>query len=279
MLWTMKNTLFLMSLILTACNSNSSHTVPIFSRTASINDVVIDYTVQGDGPPLYLLHGGMESRDSFNQQIPELSKSFTVVALDSREQGRSSRASAQISYELMSKDVVALAGQLGHERISIMGSSDGGVTALTTAINHPNLIHKMIVLGANYHFEAYPVETREFLANYEWDGNTDPNSYPGNFIKHYMIGHDDLTEFGGLLKEMSVMWTSSPAFTVSDLETIKAKTLVINGDHEDMSLDHILSLYNALPDAQLFIVPGGTHYSIEEKPELINSVVVKFLNE
>jgi len=276
----MKNTLFLVILLtLAACNATTSQTTSISSQTVFINGVTLDYTVQGDGPPLYLLHGGMESRDSFNKQIPELSKTFTVVALDSREQGRSSRADAQISYALMSEDVVALAAHLGHERISIMGSSDGGVTALTTAINHPNLIDKLIVLGANYHFDSYPQETREFIANYEWDGNTDSNSYPGNFIKHYMTGHDDLIEFGNLLKEMSVMWINSPTFTVSDLATIKAKTLVINGDHEDMGLEHILSLYYALSDAQLFIVPNGTHYSFEEHPELINSVVVKFLNE
>lgn len=274
LLWVvMKNVLFLMTLItLAACHSVSS-------QSASINGVIIDYTVQGDGPPLYLLHGGMESRDSFNKQIPELSKTFTVVALDSREQGRSSRADAQISYELMSKDVVTLAQHLGHDRISIMGSSDGGVTALTTAINNPKLVEKLVLLGTNYHFDSYPEDTRKFLENYEWDGNTDPNSYPGNFIKHYMTGHDDLTEFGGLLKEMSVMWTTSPTFSISDLATIKAKTLVINGDHEDMDLNHVLSLYNALSDAQLFVVPNGTHYSLEEKPELINSVVLKFLNE
>ena len=86
----------------------------------------------------------------------------------------------------MSKDVVALARHLGHDRISIMGLSDGGVTALKTTITTPEIIDKIILLGANYHYDSYPAETREFLANYKWDGNTDPNNYPGNFIKHYM---------------------------------------------------------------------------------------------
>jgi pimeloyl-ACP methyl ester carboxylesterase len=257
---------------LAACHSASTQTV-------RVNDVTLDYSLQGQGPPLYLLHGGMESRDSFNQQIAEFSKTFTVVALDSREQGRSGRADAQISYELMSKDVIALAKHLNHESISIMGLSDGGVTAITTALNRPELVDKIVLLGANYHFDSYPDATRNFIANYEWDGNTDPNAYPGNFIKHYMTGHDDLTDFGGLLKEMSIMWTTSPALSISDLETIEAKTLVINGDHEDMALEHVLSLYNALPNAQLFIVPDGTHYALEEKPKLINSVALKFLTE
>lgn len=257
---------------LTACNSAKEHTL-------SVNDVTLNYLIEGNGPPLYFLHGGMESRNSFEKQIPVLSKFFTVVALDSREQGRSSRANAQISYELMSKDVVALAGHLGHERISIIGSSDGGVTGLTTAFNNPDLVDRLVVLGTNYHFDSYSDEMREFIKSYEWDGNTNPESYPGIFIKHYMTGQNDLTNFGELLKEMSAMWMTSPTYLVSDLGKVKAKTLVINGDHEDMGLEHTLSLYNALSDAQLFIVPNGTHYSLQEQPDLVNSVIVKFLSE
>lgn len=260
--------------IIVACSPT-----PPPSQTATVNNVTLNYIVHGNGPPLYLLHGGMESRDSFENQIAEFSKHFTVVALDSREQGRSGQSDAQITYELMSKDVVALAQHLNHDRISIMGLSDGGVTAITTAVNSPEKVDKVILLGANYHYDSYPAETREFLANYKWDGNTDPNNFPGNFIKHYMTGHSDLSNFGALLEEMSAMWTTSPSFTISDLKTVKSKTLVVAGDHEDMDLGHTLSLYNAIPNAQLFIVPNATHYSLQEKPELINAVAIQFLND
>lgn len=269
----MKNILLTwIAIAFSACSTTSSQTI-------SVNGVTLDYIIQGDGPPLYLLHGGMESRLSFSEQIPELSKTFTIVALDSREQGRSSRADAQISYTLMSQDVVALAKHLGHKRISILGSSDGGVTALTTAINAPELIDKLVILGTNYHVDAYPTATRDFIANYEWNGDTNPKVYPGNFIKHYMTGHSTLDDFGNLLKEMSVMWTTSPNFTTADLSEIQARTLIINGDHEDMGLEHVLSLYKALANAQLFVVPNGTHYSLEEKSGLINSVTLEFLQE
>ena len=267
-----KFTASLACLLLIACGSATSH-------TTSINDVSLNYLVAGNGPPLYLLHGGMESRDSFKEQIPELSKQFTIVAIDSREQGRSGRSADQISYDLMAKDVAALAKFLDHDRISILGLSDGGVTALTTAINNPQIVDKLVLLGANYHYESYPEETREFLANYKWDGNTDPKAYPGNFIEHYLTGQNDLSNFGNLLGEMSTMWVNNPTFTVSDISTVQSKTLVIAGDHEDIDLQHTLSLYNTLPNAQLFIVPDATHYSLQEKPALLNSVVLTFLNE
>jgi pimeloyl-ACP methyl ester carboxylesterase len=258
--------------LLAGCTSSQSQTV-------AVNGVTIDFSVTGEGPPLYLLHGGMESRDSFAKQIPEFAKHFTVVALDSREQGRSGSSDEQISYALMSRDVVALSKHLGHDRISIVGLSDGGVTALTTAITTPELIDMLVLLGANYNLEAYSDETREFLINYKWDGNTDPEKFPGIFVEHYLMGHEDLSGFGDLLDEMAIMWTSSPTFSVSDVSSIKAKTLVIVGDHEDMDLDHTLSLYGALPDAQLFVVPDATHYSLKERPGLVNKVIVDFLTK
>jgi len=257
-------------LLLSACDA--SHSQPTL-----INGVALDYIVTGDGPPLYLLHGGMESRESFKHQIPEFSKSFTVVAVDSREQGRSERVDTQISYELMSQDVVALAAHLGHDKISIIGSSDGGVTALTTAFNHPDLIDKLVVLGANYHVSAYSDDMRAFITNFKWDGNTDPEKYPGIFIEHYLTGHDNLDKFEDLLTEMSAMWMSSPTYSTADISTIKAPTLVINGDHDDMDMEHTRSLYEALPNAELYIVPDGDHYALSKKPELINEVALEFL--
>lgn len=252
-------------------------TDPAFSEKALINGVELDFVIHGEGPPLYLLHGGMESRDSFENQIPVFAEHFTIVALDSREQGRSGRSRAQISYEQMSDDVLGLATYLGHERISIMGLSDGGIIAITTAINSPDNIDKLVLLGATFHYDSYPEETREFIANYEWDGDTDPQRFPGNFIKHYLTGHEDLSDFGDVLKEMAIMWTASPTFEKSDLKAISAKTLIINGDHEDTKLGHVLELYDGIPDAQLFVVPNATHYALQEKPELVNDVIMDFL--
>lgn len=269
----MNKILFVLGLVVLAtCNGSTSHRV-------TINDVTLDYLKQGTGAPVYLLHGGMESRQSFKYQIPELAKHYTVIALDSREQGRSTRSEEQISYDLMARDVVALADHLGHERISIIGSSDGAITALTVALNTPDLIDKLVLSGATYHWKAYTDEMREFIKTYEWDGNEDPTQYPGIFIRHYMTGHEDLSGFGDLLGEMSNMWVSSPNYSVSDLNKVASRTLVINGDHEDIALDHTLSLYEALPNAQLFIVPDGNHYSFEQKPELLNAVILEFMRE
>jgi len=265
-------------LIISGCQTGISNTLAA-SEEATVNGVTLSYEIHGEGPPLYLLHGGMESRKSFENQIPIFAKNFTVVAVDSREQGRSGSSAAQISYDLMAADIVALAKHLGHDRISIIGLSDGGITAITLAIQNPDLIDKLVLLGATFHYNSYPSDMLVYIANYEWDGNRDPNKYPGNFIEHYLSGHDSLDGFGPLLKELSVMWTTAPTFTKSDLQKIQAKTLVINGDHQDTALEHAIELYRGIVNAQLFIVPNGTHYALQEHFELVNSVSMNFLIE
>ena len=151
----------------------------------------------------------------------------------------------------------------------------GAMTDFSTMLSNP----KLVLLGATFHFDSYPSDVRDFISNYEWDGNTDPTKFPGNFIKHYLSGHDNLDDFGRLLKEMATMWTTSPAYIRSDLQKIEANTLIINGDREDTILEHAIELYAGITNSQLFVVPGGTHYSLQEKPELVNDVVMKFLTD
>ena len=79
--------------------------------------------------------------------------------------------------------------------------------------------------------------------------------------------------------ELAHMWTTSPTFTVSDLSQITIPTLVINGDREDVPLDHVLALSGAMVQAQLYIVPGATHFLHQEKPQLLHDAIARFLIE
>lgn len=78
---------------------------------------------------------------------------------------------------------------------------------------------------------------------------------------------------------MAVMWTTGPTFSIQELQQLQSETLIINGDHDDIDLNHILGMYQAIPKAQLFIVPGSSHFLHQEKPALLNKVLLDFLGE
>jgi pimeloyl-ACP methyl ester carboxylesterase len=70
-----------------------------------------------------------------------------------------------------------------------------------------------------------------------------------------------------------------PHIAVADLARISAPTLVLVGDDDMVSLEHTASLYRAIPNAELAVVPGASHTVLMEKPELMNRIVLDFLEQ
>jgi len=108
------------------------------SGYAPVNGIELYYATYGEGPPLIMLHGGLANTEYFGNQIPVFAKQYTVIAVDSRGHGRSSRDAKPYSYGLMASDVVALMDYLKIPKASIVGWSDGGIIGLDIAMNHPD---------------------------------------------------------------------------------------------------------------------------------------------
>ena len=271
----MKKTLSIIALTLLS--------IPLtYASTFKTSDgVTIDYEVTGKGEPLVMLHSGMMSRDDMRVQIDHFSKLYQVIALDSREQGRSSSSPKQITYKLMSDDVIGLLDHLKIKKTSIFGQSDGGITALLTTHFHPERVNKLIIHGAVFSYTAYSPERIEGMKQYKWDANNpkdnDPKGFPGMAIKSYLLGRKDLSQFQSHLQELAKMWTTSPNLTPKDLNQIKTPTLVIVGDHWDVSLQHSIEMHEALNNSELFVAPGATHFIHQEKPDLLHKVMHDFL--
>ncbi|XP_063225361.1 valacyclovir hydrolase isoform X1 [Bacillus rossius redtenbacheri] len=132
-----------------------------------VNGININYLKVGSGPKAVLcLPGALGSIwTDFKPQIENLSKSkFTLVAWDPPGYGKSRPPNRDFSPDFFRRDAglaAALMKELGLDRFSLLGWSDGGITALVLAGTEPQLVDKMVVVGAN----AYIVE--EELKMYE----------------------------------------------------------------------------------------------------------------
>jgi pimeloyl-ACP methyl ester carboxylesterase len=244
---------------------------PAAGHTARINGITIYYEVYGEGEPLLLLHGDGAAIASFSAQIPELSKHFKVIAVDSRAQGKSTDSDAEITYTLMASDMSALIDQLQLGSVNVLGWSDGGNIGLELALAHPAQVKKLVTFGANYthvDFEAPPDEVvmkadDPRLLNTKAAIASDQKSMP--------------TLSPGVRKKLAEMMEKYPNLTAQDLAKIKCPVLVVAGDHDAIKLEHAISLYRNLPHAQLWVVPGATHFVPMEQPDAVNREVVRFL--
>jgi len=89
----------------------------------NVNGVNLYYETYGNGPPLLLLHGALQSISSYSAIIPILAKKFKVIALDTRGHGKSTVDSTKLSYELYADDVFKFLDKLGLDSVNVLGWS------------------------------------------------------------------------------------------------------------------------------------------------------------
>lgn len=116
---------------------------------AAVNGIKVYYTRTGHGSPVVLLHGGLSNADYWGHQVKALAAKHTVISIDSRGHGRSSRDDRPYGYDLMADDVVAVLDSLNIPRADIVGWSDGAIIGIDLALRHPDRIGKVFAFAAN----------------------------------------------------------------------------------------------------------------------------------
>jgi len=279
----MKHTIvILFVLILVSCNAPTKNQIeygsnPAAGKYAEVNDIKVYYEIYGEGEPLLLLHGNGGSIENYIYQIPELSKHFKVIAIDSRAQGRTSDSDKEITYALMASDMSELIDKLNLGKVNVVGWSDGGNIGLELAYAHPEKVLKIVAFGANYTNENWMAPPDSVVMNPD-----DPLIIKTSaMMKRYATSlarlSPDTLRIPIIKKKLEDLMTKYPNFTIEQLKSIKVPFLFVAGDHDIISLDQTIAMFTNLPKAQLFIVPHASHLSPAEYPDLINSEIVRFL--
>ena len=241
------------------------------SGHADANGVSIYYAVYGEGSPVILLHGGLANADYWGNQVRALMPHHTVIVMDSRGHGRSTRDSRPYGYDLMADDVVSLMDVLQVPKADIVGWSDGGILGLDLAIRHPDRVGKIFAFaavtrtsGAKYGAIMYPTVVA-FIKR------------AGQEYKAYSTAP---REFSSFVMQIVKMWASQPNWTDAQLKAIAAPVLVVHGDHDEtIKRAHTEYIAATIPGAKLLFLPGTSHFAFLQDTELFNSAVLHFLGD
>jgi 2-hydroxy-6-oxo-octa-2,4-dienoate hydrolase len=104
----------------------------------------------GAGAPVVLVHGsgpGVTAYANWRLTIPDLATRFRVIAPDMAGFGRSDKPGGY-GMKLWTEQLLALLDALGLEKVSLVGNSFGGGLALRVAAEHPDRVHRMVLMGA-----------------------------------------------------------------------------------------------------------------------------------
>ena len=127
-----------------------------------IKPIVCDYSIEGKGQPLFLIHGIGAARDAWRFMIPKLKEHFTVISYDLRGHGTSPIPSNEFDLEDLVLDLELLRDRLGFDKSHFAGHSLGGMIAPAYARKYPN---RVISLGLLSTAAGRTKEDRSKLSN------------------------------------------------------------------------------------------------------------------
>ena len=241
------------------------------SGYANINGIRIYYALYGQGSPVILLHGGLANSDYWGNQIGALAPYHTVIVMDSRGHGRSSRDARPYGYDLMTDDVVALMDTLRVPNADIVGWSDGGILGLDLAIRHPDRIGRIFAFAAN----TVPSGVKQGV-----EKNPTFAAFIARTRLEYAAYSPPPKDYDRFVAQISKMWESQPNWSSAQLRAIRAQVLVADGDHDEaIKREHTEYIAATIPGAGLLILPNTSHFAFLQDPDLFNYAVLHFLGD
>ncbi|MGE8436487.1 MAG: alpha/beta fold hydrolase [Pseudomonas palmensis] len=219
------------------------------------------------GPALVFLHGGFGDIETFNAITPALAEHYRLIGIDSRGQGKSTLGHLPLTYQRLQLDVEAVARQLGLERFSLVGHSDGGIAALRIAAAGSAGIEKLVTIGAHWQLKADdPVRGMySRVTGARWR-----ELFPHSYERYLQLNPEP--DFDRLAVALRELWLDSgeqgyPNETVCG---ITADLLVIHGDEDRLvTRANACELADRVANAQLLNIPFTGHSPHEDHPQWV----------
>lgn len=217
------------------------------------------YVTGGEGPSLVLVHSGGMAHQEWDVHRERLEQRFRVLALDLPGHGRSPLPDEGLTVAGLADAVEAVLDDAGVGSAHVVGSSMGGAAALHLALTRPQRVDRLVLFRIGHRASSQRVRDELGLA--------DPERWRAiGLAEHLSSIHEpqggpdawkDVIERAANLPEQG---TDSEDATEADLEHVEAPTLVVVGDRDPLvPLEEALTMYRAIPDADLWVIPRATH--------------------
>ena len=247
--------------------------------------------IEGTGKPLLIIHGFLGMSDNWKTiGFQFAAEGFQVHLLDLRNHGKSFH-SEEFNYEIMAQDVLDYCKANNLEKVSIIGHSMGGKTAMLFAAKYPEMVEKLIVadIGPKFYpqhhqviFEALNAvdftkkpsrnEVEEIMSQYITDFGTRQfllkSLYwqePGQLAFRFNLAvfNNNMDEIGKPLPENAIF---------------NKPTLFIRGGNSNYILDEdFQNIQQHFPESRIETIPDVGHWLHAENPKLFYEITNSFL--
>jgi pimeloyl-ACP methyl ester carboxylesterase len=270
-------------------NTKNNMATDTLKAYASVNGLRMYYEIQGTGQPVIVLHGGFGNTELYMPNVTALVKNYKVITVDMQGHGRTADIDRPLDVVSMANDMAAFIKQLNLGKTDIVGYSLGGSVALRLAIQHPELLQKVVLISCPFKRKGW---FPDLLVQQDQMG---PES--AEALKQTPM-YQSYLKMAPKPEDWTKLVTKMGAFLQKDYDwskevtAIKLPALLMCADADGVMPDHMVEFFKLLggglkdagwqgtgrPASQLAIIPGETHYTLFMSP-VLSEVIIPFLNK
>jgi pimeloyl-ACP methyl ester carboxylesterase len=281
--------------------------LPLERRFVDVGEVELHVVLAGpaDGPPVVLLHGFPEFWYAWRGPLAVLARAgFRVIAPDQRGYNRSAKPGAREAYRVdrLAADVAGLIAALGYEDAFLAGHDWGGGVAWQMALRHPQRVRRLAVLDTPHPRAAEGYESREESVSWyrsfillpwipEWaarlgnwrllGGSLRSSSRPGTFPERVLDQYRSAWDREGAISSMADWYRANtePLPPQGDGRVALPTLILLAPDDVYIPADLTRRSLEHLDAGRLRELDSGTHWVIQEEPDVVGRLLVEFFSE
>jgi pimeloyl-ACP methyl ester carboxylesterase len=256
---------------------------------APVNGLQMWYEIHGDrrdvGRPLVLLHGNLSTIGvDFGGMIPSLAEGRQVVGVEQQAHGHTADIDRPLRVRHWADDTVALLRHLGIGQADLFGYSSGSAVALQLALDHPELVGKLVLASVSYRLDGLHPGMLDGIQGLQ------PEHLAGTpFEQDYARVAPNPGDWPKLIEKIKAMDADLPEWTADDIRALAVPTMLVYGDSDIVRPEHMVELFRllgggvvgdlaGLPRSRLAVLPGTTHITLVQRADWLSPMIGEFLD-
>jgi pimeloyl-ACP methyl ester carboxylesterase len=267
---------------------------PEVGATVDANGIKTNYLEAGEGPAVILIHGsgpGVTAYANWRLVIPALAQDFRVVAPDMVGFGFSERP-GDIDYgvQTWADQTVGLMDSLGIENASLVGNSFGGAIAVRIAVQHPQRVDKLVLMGSMgvdfpiteglervWGYEPSFENMRKVLDVFAYDRGLVPDELAE--VRYRASMQPGFQEsYAAMFPPPRQRWVDAMRTSDEEIGALPHETLIVHGREDQViPLETSIKLIQLIDNAELHVYSHCGHWTMIERSADFNHLVHHFL--
>ena len=234
-----------------------------------VGDAKIYYEVYGEGKPIFIFHGGgVGSSYELGRIIDDLRQNYQVIAVTTRGHGRSEIGRDPLSYEQKANDMATVMKSITNTPAQIIGFSDGAYTAYKVAAMYPELVDRIVAIGAGTLKKGY------FSGEMKLEDMRKIDPEYIDFEQQIRPEPNRTQEFyDSYMKFWNGMSVGKEVFS-----KIKCPVLLMVGDEDDHApVVTVLEAHQLIPNSRLCVIPKAWHSAFNDNYDVVRPAILQFV--